>query len=153
MKNKIDKSSKKNKLKTVGLASICLALTTPFVFAGCANPEDSKGDRGADGESAFEIAKRYDPSLEGKTAEEWYASLKGETGDTGSTGAKGETGNTGEAGKDAPTVTSVECVYTTSQTTNKPCIRFTFNMSSGLPFYSEMSIPGMELTMEASDET
>lgn len=65
-----------------------------------------KGDTGADGKSAFELAQEADPSLSGKTVEEWLKTLKGEKGD------KGDDGAAGAAGKDGLSITKIESAPT-----------------------------------------
>ena len=57
--------------------------------------QGEKGDTGADGKSAYQVA--VDNGYIG-TETEWIASLKGDKGDTGEQGLRGERGETGEAG-------------------------------------------------------
>lgn len=68
----------KNRMMKVGLASICLAMATPLVFAGC-SAEPQKGDKGDPGKSAYEIANEQQVNA-GKDAyaseQEWLDSLK-----------------------------------------------------------------------------
>lgn len=97
---------KKSRFMKVGLASICLAMATPLVFAGCA-AEPEKGEKGDTGASAYEVARangftgteaEWLASLQGQqgasayevakangftgSEEEWLASLKGDEGDS-----------------------------------------------------------------------
>lgn len=59
--------------------------------------ETPKGDPGADGLSAFEVAQSE--GFEG-TVTEWLAALKGDPGADGKDGAKGDTGPKGDDGAD-----------------------------------------------------
>ena len=67
----------------VGLAMAGMMAFTPFI-AGCSEPGE-KGDNGANGKSAYELA--VENGFEG-TLEQWLASLKGETGANGYTHVK-----------------------------------------------------------------
>ena len=67
----------------VGLAIAGMMAFTPFI-AGCSEPGE-KGDNGANGKSAYELA--VENGFEG-TLEQWLASLRGQTGDNGYTHIK-----------------------------------------------------------------
>lgn len=73
--------------------------------------ESIKGDKGATGKSAYEVAVAN--GFEG-TEEEWLASLKGEDGKKGDKGDKGATGEKGDEGADG---VGIEGIYVTSEGT------------------------------------
>ncbi len=132
---------KKKRLMKVGLASLCLALSTPLIFAGCStDPESVKGPQGEKGESAYEIAKRVTPDAVGDMTEtEWINSLKGEKGDPGKDGAQGAKGNTGATGEAGASITKVDSEFCSYN--GKPAIKFTFTMSKGEPLVSYAAVP------------
>ena len=63
-----------------------------------------KGDQGADGRSAYQIAVQN--GFEG-TEQEWLASLKGPKGDKGDTGLEGPPGADGTSGTDGVGITDI----------------------------------------------
>lgn len=132
----MEEKTKKRMMK-VGLASICLAMATPLVFAGCsAEPvKGDKGDPGQDGKSAYEIANEQkvnnneDPYA---NEQEWLDSLKGESGTDGKPGTDG---------KDGVSVIGVSSEMVSHN--GVPTLKFTFTYSNDTTSeaYSAVDMP------------
>ena len=99
----------------------------------------AKGEPGADGKSAYEIAKELHPEI--GNAEEWIASLKGEKGDAGKDGATGEKGNDGKdgsPGKDGKGVKSITLKTDADGKVIGGTIAFTDDTSAQIAISTEM---------------
>lgn len=113
------------------------SINTTGVIDGVAvkGPQGPVGDKGSQGESAYDIAVRLKKT--NKTVDKWLASL---TGDKGFTGSQGKSGRRGKDGKDAvaPRINfeRLEWLYPDQE----PYI--SFNRTSNYNYSLKIGVPG-----------